>query len=131
MPAHRSGGQAQFLERPVRMRERTEIAPLLDQIRTDLSGRWTIASMAQACRMSNRTFLRRFVEATGAPPGECVTSERLEAAKTLLRERSGSLDDIASAVGLGNAYGLRHHFRQRLGLSPSEYRARFMAEHRG
>ena len=131
MPAHRSGGQAQFLERPVRMRERTEIAPLLDQIRTDLSGRWTIASMAQACRMSNRTFLRRFVEATGAPPGEWLTSERLEAAKTLLRERSGSLDDIASAVGLGNAYGLRHHFRQRLGLSPSEYRARFMAEHRG
>jgi AraC family transcriptional activator FtrA len=131
MPAHRSGGQAQFLERPVRMRERTEIAPLLDAVRADLSARWTIARMATTCRMSHRTFLRRFAEATGAPPGEWLAAERLEAAKTLLRERHGSMDDIAVAVGLGSAYGLRHHFRQRLGISPSEYRARFMAEARG
>ncbi|HSI39216.1 MAG TPA: transcriptional regulator FtrA [Xanthobacteraceae bacterium] len=128
MPAHRTGGQAQFLERPVRMRERTEIAPLLDTVRTDLSGRWTIARMAAECRMSSRTFLRRFVEATGAPPGEWLTSERLEAAKTMLREGDGSLDDVATAAGLGSAHGLRHHFRQRLGISPSDYRARFMAE---
>ncbi|MFN6951441.1 MAG: transcriptional regulator FtrA [Albidovulum sp.] len=128
MPAHRTGGQAQFLERPVRMRERTEIAPLLDTLRTDLSSRWTIARMAVECRMSSRTFLRRFVEAAGVPPGEWLTSERLEAAKTLLREGDGSLDDVATAVGLGSAYGLRHHFRQKLGISPSDYRARFMAE---
>lgn len=128
MPAHRTGGQAQFLERPVRMRERTEIAPLLDAVRSDLAAPWTIARMAAECRMSSRTFLRRFVEATGSPPGEWLNAERLEAAKTLLREGDGSLDDVAAAVGLGSAYGLRHHFRQRLGISPSDYRARFMAE---
>lgn len=128
MPAHRTGGQAQFLERPVPKRERTEIAPLLDLVRADISIRWTISRMAEACRMSNRTFLRRFQEATGSPPGEWLTSERLEAAKVLLREGGANLDEIANAVGLGNAYGLRHHFRQRLGISPSAYRARFMRE---
>jgi AraC family transcriptional activator FtrA len=128
IPAHRSGGQAQFLERPVRMRDRTEIAPLLDAMRSDLASPWTIGRMAAHCRMSSRTFLRRFVEATGSPPGDWLTSERLEGAKTLLRETDGSLDDVAAAVGLAGAYGLRHHFRQRLGVSPSEYRKRFMAE---
>lgn len=128
MPAHRSGGQAQFLERPVRVRERSDIAPLLDRMRMDLSSRWTIERMAAACRMSGRTFVRRFVEAAGVPPGEWLTSERLEAAKTLLRESDAGFDDVATAVGLGSAYGLRHHFRRRLGISPSDYRARFMAE---
>ena len=65
IPAHRKGGQAQFLERPVRQRDGTEVAPLLDKIRQNLAGRWTVASMARECRMSNRTFLRRFAEATG------------------------------------------------------------------
>lgn len=129
MPAHRSGGQAQFLERPVRMRDRTDIAPLLDAMRSDLASPWTISRMAAHCRMSGRTFLRRFVEATGSPPGDWLTTERLEAAKTLLRETDGSLDDVAAAAGLAGAYGLRHHFRQKLGVSPSEYRKRFLAEH--
>ncbi len=31
MPAHRTGGQAQFLERPVPARHQSEIAPLLDR----------------------------------------------------------------------------------------------------
>jgi AraC family transcriptional activator FtrA len=128
MPAHRNGGQAQFLERPVRMREKTDIAPLLDRVRTDLSGHWTIARMAAECRMSPRTFLRRFNEATGAPPGEWLIAERLDAAKTLLRESGGSLDEVAAMAGLGSAYGLRHHFRRRMGISPSDYRARFMTE---
>ena len=124
----RNGGQAQFLERPVRMREKIDIAPLLDRVRTDLSGRWTIARMAAECRMSPRTFLRRFNEATGAPPGEWLIAERLGAAKTLLRASGGSLDEVAAMAGLGSAYGLRRHFRRRLGISPSDYRARFMIE---
>lgn len=128
MPAHRNGGQAQFLERPVRMRERSDIAPLLDRVRQGLSSPWTIARMAAECRVSSRTFVRRFVEATGTPPGEWLAGERLEAAKNLLRESDAGLDDVATAVGFGSAYGLRHHFRQRLGISPSEYRRRFLAE---
>lgn len=128
MPAHRTGGQAQFLERPVPLREKTEIAPLLDAVRASLSSRWTISRMAAECRMSHRTFLRRFMEATGSSPGEWITCERVEAAKALLRETSANLDDVAGTVGLGSAYGLRHHFRQRLGISPSDYRKRFMAE---
>lgn len=131
MPAHRSGGQAQFLERPVRLRDKVEIAPLLDAVRADLAADWTLARMAAACRMSVRTFVRRFAEATGTSPGEWLAAERLDTAKSLLRESGLPMDDIAAAVGLGSADGLRHHFRRRLGLSPSDYRTRFLRERVG
>ena len=128
MPAHRSGGQVQFLQRPVAARKTTEIGPLLELIRENLSSDWTIAAMARAARMSSRTFLRRFAEATGQAPGEWLALERLEEAKRLLRQASASTDQVASAVGYGTAHALRHQFRQRVGISPREYRAQFMEE---
>jgi AraC family transcriptional activator FtrA len=126
MPAHRNGGQAQFLERPVALRPGSDVAPLLDQIRQDLAGNWTIARMARACRMSDRTFIRRFVEATGLSPGDWLAAERMERAKHLLCDSDTPMEEIACAVGFGSAHTLRHHFRKRLGLSPSAYRTRFM-----
>lgn len=128
MPAHRTGGQAQFLERPVATREGSEIAPLLDLVRGDLAADWTIASMARQCRMSDRTFLRRFSEATGATPGDWLAAERVDAAKQLLSHGDTAMEDVAQAVGFGSAHTMRHHFRQRLGISPTAYRARFMDE---
>lgn len=128
IPAHRKGGQAQFLERPVRLRDGAEVAPLLDKMRQNLAGCWTVASMARECRMSDRTFLRRFTEATGHAPGEWLADERVEMAKQMLCERHANVEEIAASVGLGSAHTLRHQFRRKLGISPSEYRTRFMSE---
>lgn len=128
MPAHRTGGQAQFLDRPVRLREGTQIAPFLDRVRLRLSEPWTIARMATELRMSNRTFLRRFMEATGGAPGDWLANERLDLAKQLLCKGNQPIDDVASAAGLGSAQSMRHHFRRKLGISPTEYRSRFKAE---
>jgi AraC family transcriptional activator FtrA len=128
MPAHRTGGQAQFLERPVAKREGTEISPLLDRIRSNLASEWTIERMASECRMSARTFLRRFAEATATTPGDWLVAERVTTAKQLLCQSPASIDDIAASVGFGSAYTLRHHFRQKIGISPAEYRRRFLAE---
>lgn len=125
MPAHRSGGQAQFLERPVRTRTDSEIAPLLDRIRQDVHERWTIASMASQARMSRRTFERRFVEATGQGPGEWLIAERVEAAKNILIQSNRPMEEVADAVGFGSAHSLRHHFRAKVSLSPGEFRREF------
>lgn len=125
MPAHRTGGQAQFLERPVPVRRTSEVAPLLDRMRVELGAPWPLARMAVECRMSLRTFVRRFTEATGSPPGEWLTAERVEEAKRLLSTGRLNIDEVASVVGLGAADALRLQFRKRIGISPSEYRARF------
>lgn len=125
MPAHRTGGQAQFLERPVPARHQSEVAPLLDRMRVDLGDAWTLKRMASDCRMSLRTFVRRFTEATGLSPGEWLTTERVEEAKRLLIESRHGIEEIATAVGLGSADALRHHFRKRTGVSPKAYREQF------
>jgi len=129
LPAHRHGDQAQFLERPVVLRENVSIAPLLDHVRARFHESWTNAAWARAAGMSPRTFLRRFAEATGTSPGEWLTDVRLEAAKQMLCETSRSVEEIADAVGMGSAFTLRHHFRQRLQVSPAQYRHQF-AENR-
>ena len=128
MPAHRTGGQAQFLERPVAVREGLEIAPLLDRVRADLASSWSVARMAKDTRMSPRTFLRRFSEATGQTPGDWLAAERVNEAKRLLCQGQAGMEAIAMAVGFGSAHTLRHHFRSKVGLSPGDYRARFMSE---
>ncbi len=125
MPAHRTGGQAQFLERPVPARPVSAVAPLLDRMHGDLGAPWTLARMAAECRMSRRTFVRRFTEATGSSPGAWLADARIEAAKSLLAAGHLGTDAIADRVGMGSADTLRHHFRRRVGLSPGEYRTRF------
>jgi AraC family transcriptional activator FtrA len=130
MPAHRSGGQAQFLERPVRIRPDSEVAPVLDRIRLALHQPWTIDQMAREARMSKRTLERRFFEATGSSPGEWLIDERIEAAKQILCSSARPIEEVAEAVGIGSAHALRHHFRRRVKLSPSEYRQSFASERR-
>lgn len=126
MSAHRTGGQAQFLERPVALREGLEIAPLLDRIRADLTAEWSVARMARECGMSVRTFSRRFSEAIGQTPGDWLVAERVGEAQRLLCQGQANMEAVALASGFGSSHALRHHFRQKLGISPSEYRARFM-----
>lgn len=125
MPPHRDGGQAQFVERPVPTRPDGRLAPLLDEIRARLEQRWTIAILADKAAMSERTFIRRFVDATGATPAEWIIDRRVDAARELLETDGIRLEAIADAAGFGSIQSLRHHFRQRVGVSPSNYRARF------
>ncbi|TYC55677.1 transcriptional regulator FtrA [Rhodobacterales bacterium] len=125
--AHRTGGQAQFLERPVALRPGSEIAPLLEKVRATLSRSWTIAGMARESRMSPRTFQRRFAEATCLTPGVWLVHERVEAAKDILTRGDEDMETVASRVGFGSAHALRHHFRQKVGSRPTDYRMQFRA----
>ena len=128
MPAHRNGGQAQFVERPVPKQTTSPIAPLLDQVRTNLHLPWTVDRLAGTAKMSKRTFERRFSEAMGTSPGEWLIGERLEAVKQQLTTTDRSVEQIAHSVGLGSAHALRHHFRKQMKLTPIEYRQRFAGE---
>lgn len=120
MPTHREGGQAQYIERPV-VRERGKLAPLLDVMRENLAGDHSVSRMARAA-MSQRTFLRRFREATGTTPGDWLINARIDAARELLERSTGSVDEISAAAGFGSVEALRQHFRRRFGISPAAYR---------
>jgi AraC family transcriptional regulator, transcriptional activator FtrA len=127
MPPHRNGGQAQFIERPVPREQNGKLAGLLDAIRAEPANPWTVEDMARQSAMSLRTFIRRFTETTGMPPGEWVTQHRLDEAKRLLEATPISIEDVATRAGFGSIETMRHHFRQQMGLSPREYRETFAA----
>lgn len=130
IPPHREGGQAQFLERPVddRVRgseQRGSLSMVLDKIRKRPGERWHIAELARLAAMSKRTFMRRFRAATGFSPADWVTRARVDAARELLENTALSIDQVAERCGLGTPTTLRHHFRKKVGLSPTQYRKGF------
>lgn len=125
MPPHRSGGQAQFIERPVPADRGHRLAGVLEQVRADLRAAWPVERMAEAAAMSPRTFLRRFTEATGQSPGDWLIAERVAEARRLLEASALSVERIADEAGFGSVQALRHHFQARLGLAPRDYRRSF------
>lgn len=133
MPPHRSGGQAQYIERPVPADRSHRISGVLEAVRAELDAPWTVERMARAAAMSPRTFLRRFTESISQSPGQWLIAERVDEARRLLESTRLPIERIASAVGFGSVQSFRHHFRARLSLSPSDYRRAFgpSAETRG
>lgn len=125
VPAHREGGQAQFVERPVPRRPNGRLAPLLDWMRARLDEDMSNAMLARQAAMSERTFLRRFREMTGTTPAEWLQDERVAAARQALESTNAHVEQIAAALGFGTSATLRTQFRRRLGVGPSEYRRRF------
>jgi AraC family transcriptional activator FtrA len=125
IPPHREGGQAQFVPRPMAADERGRLARLMDFIRAHPAKAHTLASLAARAAMSIRTLQREFTAATGVAPYEWVVRERIQCAKELLETTRLSAQGVAVRVGMGSAESLRHHFRQRVGTTPGQYRRRF------
>ena len=122
---HREGGQAQYILQPVPKTEDDTLAAVFTWAQRHLDRDLTIASLATKARMSRRTFIRRFEDATGMSPGEWVVQARVARARELLEATQLPIEGVATETGFGSADALRHHFRTRLGTSPANYRAAF------
>lgn len=122
---HRSGGQAQFIERPVLPERHGRLAEVIGKLTARLHEPLTVDAMADLAAMSTRNFIRRFQEATGTTPADWLTEARVERARELLESTDLPIEEIARLSGFGTAATLRNHFRRRVRLSPMEYRARF------
>ncbi|WP_423067421.1 transcriptional regulator FtrA [Devosia sp. CN2-171] len=125
LPAHREGGQAQYVARPVPRERRGRIGPLLDTLRARLDEDWSIARMADLARLSERTLIRHFNDGTGLSPLHWLIAERVERCKELLETTELDLDAIATTTGFRTQETLRHHFRARTGVSPTIFRRSF------
>ncbi|MBU9812201.1 helix-turn-helix domain-containing protein [Rahnella perminowiae] len=121
-PPLREGNQAQLIRQPVPRQQTKTLAPLLDDLRGHLNTPLVIDQLAAQAGMSRRTFLRRFHDATGTTPGEWMLNVRLEKACALLENGTLSIDRVAEQAGFGSPETLRHHFRQRLGMTPTMWR---------
>lgn len=121
----RSGGQAQFIPAPVAQAPRHDLAAVLDWARKHLAEPLTIGQMAAKALMSERTFLRRFSEATGMTPKGWLQHARMAQARSLLESSALNTDQIALQCGFASVESFRVAFRRTVGLAPSFYRDRF------
>ncbi len=125
MAPQRTGGQAQFIVAPVSKSPRNELTRVLQWIRENLDQPLSVGDMAARVAMSERTFLRRFVETTGLPPKTWLQQERLNRARALLESTDQSTVGIAQACGYRSVESFRAAFRNAIGLPPTAYRERF------
>jgi AraC family transcriptional regulator, transcriptional activator FtrA len=127
MPAHRAGGQAQYIETPLPPTGSDGLSELMDALLGELSAEHTVNSMAARVNMSPRTFARRFAEATGTTPHAWLLRQRVLLARRQLEAGHEPIELIARRSGFGTASLLRHHFLRHTGVAPTAYRRSFSA----
>jgi transcriptional regulator GlxA family with amidase domain len=86
-----------------------------------------VAAMVRLSGLAERSFKRRFQQATGMPPLEYVHTLRLEEAKQMLESGDAPIEAIANEVGYEDAGFFSRLFRRGVGLTPAQYRKRFGA----
>jgi transcriptional regulator GlxA family with amidase domain len=94
-----------------------------------LSERFAVANpveeMIKRSKLSERTFKRRFVAATGLAPVAYVQRLRIEDAKRRLERTDAPVDEISWRVGYEDPAFFRRLFKRTTGLTPGAYRKRF------
>jgi transcriptional regulator GlxA family with amidase domain len=86
----------------------------------------TIANIAKQNCLTERTFLRRFVNATQLKPKQYIQNLRIQKACDLLESTNLSFELIANKAGYEDAGSCRKLFIRTIGLTPSEFRKRFV-----
>lgn len=124
LSAHRSGGQAQFVDESVAKRP-DQFARALDWALQNLSQAINIDSLAHNANMTRRTFDRKFKASLKQSPKSWLIQQRLNKAKELLEDRQLNIEQVAASVGFETATTMRHHFKRNIGISPTQYRSQF------
>ena len=75
--------------------------------------------------MSERSFSRRYAEATGQTPARAIERLRVEAARRQLSDSKVPVKRIARQCGFGTEETMRRSFLRLLSTNPQDYRARF------
>ena len=122
---HRAGGQAQFIAQPLAPAPVDDVGGALTWARAHLDGRIVVADLARVAHLSERTFLRRFVAATGTTPLRWLTHARVLVAQQLLESGALTVEQVARRSGRGSAEALRTHFAREVGTTPSAYASAF------
>ncbi|MDV5169872.1 GlxA family transcriptional regulator [Photobacterium rosenbergii] len=103
------------------------IVALQHELNNVYSQPMTIAGLARRANLTERTLLRRFVKATGFKPTQYLQRLRVQKACELLEATIEPFESIAYQVGYEDAGACRKVFIKVMGLSPGEFRKRFVA----
>jgi transcriptional regulator GlxA family with amidase domain len=120
----RPGGQAQF-SAALALQDDGRFDTLHSWMGAHLSGDLSLPLLANQAGMSERSFSRHYLEATGQTPARAVETLRVEAARGLLLDSQLPVKRVAQRCGFGSEETMRRSFLRLLAATPQEYRARF------
>ena len=123
--AHRDGGQAQYVERPLPATAGGGLERTRAWMEARLAEPLSVEDMARHAGYSPRSFARRFRAETGTTPLQWLIARRVAEAQRLLEGTRLSVEDVAARCGFGGAVALRQHFGRVVGTSPTAYRRAF------
>lgn len=98
------------------------IARLFTLIQRDLSSKMTVRTLAQALSMSESTLTKRFRAEVGVPLGGYIDDMLLQRARQLLLGTDLTIGQISEQLRFCDQFYFSRYFRQRQGVTPSEYR---------
>lgn len=124
LAAHRSGGQSQYVDKPV-PKGRNLFSETLDWAVENLDQKLDIDTLARQASMSRRTFDRKFRKTFNMSANAWLIEQRVALAKQLLEETVHNIERVAQYAGFDNAMTLRHHFRNLVNITPTRYREQF------
>ena len=81
--------------------------------------------LAAAAGVSKFHFLRCFASAYGCTPATYLCDRRIERAQDLLRATNLTVTEVCLLVGFSSLGSFSKRFRERVGVSPSAYQARY------
>jgi transcriptional regulator GlxA family with amidase domain len=92
-------------------------------LQTNLNSVLTLKEITQQFDISQRSFTRRFKDATGVNATQYWQKLKIEAAKELLAASNLSIQEIAFQVGYQDQANFTRLFKRMLNLTPKAYRA--------
>lgn len=131
VPAHRPGGQSQFIDLNVPLSDDDSLGPVLEWATRNLREPLTVDDLARRAGMSSRTFFRRMRAITKMTPLQWLLGQRLALAQSLLESTDTPIEKVGELCGLGSAVNFRKHFSVHVGVSPSSYRRAFSCHGQG
>jgi transcriptional regulator GlxA family with amidase domain len=102
-----------------------EITDAQEWLATAFSIANPVEEMVKRSKLAERTFKRRFADATGLAPLVYVQRLRIEDAKRRLERTNSPVDEISWRVGYEDAAFFRRLFKRTTGMTPGAYRRRF------
>jgi transcriptional regulator GlxA family with amidase domain len=121
----RPGGQAQFSAMLSLQQGDEAFSALHAWIGDNLSADMSLPELAARAGMSERTFVRRYKQATGATPAKAIERLRVEAAQRQLCDSREAIKRVAARCGFGSEETMRRSFARIARVAPQDYRARF------
>lgn len=125
----RPGGQMQFSRAshavPV---GRSALQEIQRWVAANAGDHHDVASLAKRMNVSPRHFARLFRAEVGMTPASWVEAVRISAARAQLEDGRGALKQVAARCGFADANTFRRAFMRHAGISPAEYRKRYVGE---